>query len=139
MILSSSVCKYLNEFTIASCLLSFWFVTYHTIKEYHEGKTVVASDLQVSDSLKSPVLLICNKTSFKKRILRTDIDEYQNNTLTKEEFLLQAMFVQNTVKNGNPFSNVTSIKEKIYAIPTLFYGNCFVIAPSILVRQLFCR
>lgn len=134
MILSSNVCKYLKGFTIAVCLLCFWVVTSLTIKQYVENKTIVSNDWVDSDSLKSPVILVCNKTSFKDKKLSADIYEYQNNTLTKEEFLSEAMFIQNTEKNGKEFSTVTSIKEKIYAMPTLFYGNCFVLAPSVMVR-----
>ena len=136
--LSSKVLRFLKFFTSVVCFIGFFFVTYHTITEYVEDKTLLSSDLEEFDKIESPVLVVCNETSFKTRKLSFKTYDYLNNTLTKEDFLLEAMFIQNDIymDTDNKTANYTSIKENVYSMPTLFHGNCFVISPNVLVRQL---
>ena len=136
--LSSNILGVLKVFTSVVCFIGFFFVTYHTITEYVEDKTLLSSDLEESDKIESPVIVVCNKTSFKQRDLSLNTHDYLNNTLTKEDFLLEAMLIQNDIDmdTDNMTADYTSIKENVYSMPTLFYGNCFVISPNVLVRKI---
>ena len=126
----------LRIITVIICVTCFFYTSYVTLDAYINAKTVVSHDIAVSESLISPNILICNATSFKKRILNTETYDYQNNSLMMQDFLSEAVLIKTTRKNNKDKYNTTTIKDKISAIPTAFHGNCFVIAPSILVSQL---
>ena len=136
--LSSNILRFLKFFTRVVCFIGFFYVTYNTITEYIEDKTLLSSDLEESDKIESPVVVVCNQTSFKTRELSLNTHDYLNNTLTKEDFLLEAMLIQNDIymDTDNKTADYTSIKENVYSMPTLFYGNCYVISPNVLVRQI---
>lgn len=126
----------LRIITVIICVTCFFYTSYVTLDAYINAKTVVSNDIAVSESLMSPNILLCNATSFKRRILNTEIYEYQNNSLMMQDFLSEAVFIKTTRENSRDIYNATTIKDKISAVPTAFHGNCFLIAPSTLVSQL---
>ena len=103
----------LRIITSIICVTFFFCTSYITLDAYINAKTVVSNDITISESLMSPNILICNATSFKRRVLNTKIDDYQNNSLMMQDFLSEALFFRSTRENNKDIYKVLNYVNRL--------------------------
>ena len=129
-----STCKVLKLVTYVICLLGF-FVNSSAIFQTFASKTTIKSTRVVpapDGVLEAPILLICNSTPYKEPKLYTSLDAFKNNTMKKDDFIVDALVVQNG-SQGVLSYKPRSIKENVKEIATMFHGTCITIDSKIQV------
>ena len=122
----------LKFFSFILCAAGFFVISWHLLKDFSQNKTVVSSSfLKYEDgSLRSPSILICNKTAFKTNRITGHLHEYLKNTVELTDVIFQSGFISSS--RQQVIFNNNSIRE----IYTSLKGRCFVFEPVIKVSIL---
>ena len=127
--LFGSTCSKLSILKFASfalCAWGFFTISWHLMKDFLQGATIVTSNYvgNNDETLLSPSILICNHTSFKKLRVSTNLKEYLDDTVDEKDIFVDAGLIG---------LNEKIFVDKIRAIYTPYKGRCFVFEPSIMV------
>ena len=122
------VCLVFKIIIYTVCLIFFVANSYAIFKNFASNTTIKSQRvLPPADGyLESPTLLICNSTPYKEPILFTDQENFKNNTMSKDEFFVDAFVVKNG-SQGLLNWKLMSIKESVKEISTFFHGTCIMI------------
>ena len=130
VLLSKSMCsklKLLKLLSVALCAFGFFIISWHLMKDFLEGATIVSSNYvkeDLDEKLMSPSILICNHTAFKSLRISTTLEEYLNDTVDPKDIFVEIGFLNQI------------IVDKLRPIYTPYKGRCFVFQPSIKVLKI---
>ena len=129
-----SACKVLKLVTYVTCLLGFSLNSLAIFQTFASNTTIKSTRVVPAPDgvLEAPILLICNSTPYKEPKLYTSLDAFKNNTMKKDDFIVDALVVQNG-SQGVLSYKPRSIKENVKEIATMFHGTCITIDSKIQV------
>ena len=119
---------FLKGSIVAVCVLLFILNSYASFLDFIEGKTIQAVDIKLppEKGLEPPAFVICKARAFKNRELNADLEEYNNNTLKLDDFLISAtLTVPTPLKKGSRWLTTAILRRDITVVHTAFNGNCF--------------
>jgi hypothetical protein len=76
--------------------------------------------------LDSPTILLCNSSAYKKAIIPTTIEDYKKQTMTLDDFLVDAFIIKHE-KEGILSYRPISIKHNFKELATMFRGTCIML------------
>ena len=121
--------KLLKLLSVALCAFGFFIISWHLMKDFLEGATIVSSNYikqDLDEKLMSPSILICNHAAFKSLRISTTLEDYLNDTVDPKD-----IFVETGFMNRLRITRINS--NKLRSIYTPYKGRCFVFQPSIKV------
>ena len=126
--------KVLKWVTYALCLLGFFVNSFAIFQTFASNTTIKSTRVVTAPGglLEAPILLICNSTPYKEPILYTSLDAFKNNTMKRDDFIVDALVVENGAQGVLSYKP-SSIKENVKEIATMFHGTCITIDSKIQV------
>ena len=124
-----SVINTLKFLAITSCAAGFFIISWHLLKDFSSGSTIVSSNyikMTADEKLLSPSILICNQTGFKSTRISTNLEDYLNDTIDSKDIFVDFGFMDQM--------NQPNIINKIRPIYTPYKGRCFVFEPAVWVK-----
>ena len=129
-----TACKVLKLVTYVICLLGFFVNSFAIFQTFASDTTIKSTRVVPAPDrvLEAPILLICNSTPYKEPKLYTSLDAFKNNTMKRDDFIVDALVVQNGAQGVLSYKP-RSIKENVKEIATMFHGTCITIDSKIQV------
>ena len=129
-----TACKVLKLVTHVICLLRFFVNSFAIFQTFASNTTIKSTRVVPAPGgvLEAPILLICNSTPYKDPTLYTSLDAFKNNTMKRDDFIVDALVVENGAQGVLSYKP-RSIKENVKEIATMFHGTCITIDSKIQV------
>ena len=110
------------------CLFVFIFSNHKLFNKFSENNTVLSTkSIHPPDNLiELPAVLICNENAFKTPVLYTDPGSYKQNTMHLDDFLIDALFVEQ-LNFVNLNKSPKSMRDHFKEVETFFHGTCYLI------------
>ena len=122
------MCKVIKFMSYLICL-SFFFANSFAIFQNFASDIKIRSTKVVPSPggvLDSPTVLLCNSSAYKKAIIPTTLEDYKNQTMTLDDFLVDAFMIKHE-KEGFLSYQPISIKHNFKEIATMFRGTCIML------------
>lgn len=121
------VCKYFKTLSLFFCLVAFLLTNWKIFQNFREDRNVISTRIESSrgNVLELPTILLCNSSAFKEPVLYSDPDQYKNNTLSLDDFMVDAYLLKN-LSNGIFEQHPISIKDNFKPVITLLRGMCYM-------------
>ena len=119
---------------IASCVVLFVVNSYAIFLDFSSNPTIITTHVEKSldNSLRFPLILICNEMPFKEQSMQTEIDKYRNNTMALNDFLFDMKLAKNVATDIFGV-RPESIKEHLIEVFTAYLGTCFLVQEKLMV------
>ena len=128
--------KILKFISYAICLFFFFTMTFAVFQTFAKGTMIKSTSVLPAPGgyLRSPTVLVCNSSAYKEPVIYTSRDGFKNNTMSMDDFLIDALVVKNASAGVLSFKP-SSIKESVKEIATMFHGTCIIVKNEIKVYR----
>ena len=123
-----TMCKIIKLMTYLFCFSLFIANSFAIFQNFASDIKIRSTKVMPSPDgvLESPTLLLCNSSAYKEAIIPNTFEDYKNQTMTLNDFLVDAFMIKQQ-KEGILSYQPISIKQHFKEIVTMFRGTCILL------------